>query len=118
MNACGQHLLYLLHTSRQLLRDNVGIGSLQHQGDSTDTFAITIHRHRTETFRSTEANLRNVADINRNAVVRGYDDLADIVDIGNHSLGTDVIGMLTFFDVASACILIATTECLENITDG
>ena len=114
----GKHLLYLIDTRFQLFRHQIGIGAFQHHGDTAHTFALAVFRHGTKTLRCSETDCSDIADMDRDASPVGYHDTFDIFCIADHPFGTDIIGPVHFFDIATACILVVAVEGGIHITDS
>ena len=111
-------MLYLFHPFFQFLRHYIGVGAFQHHGNSAYAFALSVHRHRTETFRCAEADSAYVTDVYGNPVPVGYHDLFNVFDARDHPFRTDVISTPCFLDVASARILVVAAQCFEHFADG
>ena len=56
--------------------------------------------------------------MHRNTVPVGYDDALDVFGTGNHAFRTDIVGVLRFLNIASACVLVVTAEGFEYFADG
>jgi len=114
----GQHLLHLLDPFLQLLGDGVGIGALQHHGDTADTLALAIFRHGAEALGRPETDLSDVADMHRDAAPVGDDDPFDVTQFLNHTFRTDVIGPVDLLNVASSRVLVVLAQGFEDLADG
>ena len=111
-------MLYLLYSFFKFLGDDVGVGSFQHHRDSAYTLAFTVHCHGTETFGRAETDYAYIADMYRNPVPVGYNDAFDVLRPGYHTFRPDIIGVICFFNVASACVLVVAAEGFEHFADG
>ena len=111
-------MLYFLYPLFKLLCHYIGVSAFQHHGDSSYTFAFTVHCHSSEALGSAKPDDSYVTDMYRNPVSVGYHNLFDVFDIGNHTFRTDIVGVLHFFNVTSACILVVAAEGFEYFTNG
>ena len=117
-NALGQHLLYLLHAGLELFGYDIGICALEHHGYAADTLALAVACHGAETFCRSELDGPDVADVYGYAAAVCNDYLADVVQRGDHTLGTYVVCAVDLLDIAAARILVVAAQGIEYVAYG
>ena len=114
----GEECPHLLDPFLHPLDDLGSIGTLEHEGDPPDGLPLSILGHGTEPGRRGDLHIRDITDQDGH-VIHGLDhDRPDLVDAVDQPVGTDVIGLRSFFYVTPSRILVVHLKGIENLENG
>ena len=112
----GKHFFHFFHPGTDGTAHFTGIFTLEHQHNSTDTFAFAVDRQSPEPNGMSESHGGHIADQQwQTGLIFSDHNLSDFIQAGHQSFTSDKPGLRTFCNVSSTGIGVVVLQSVEHL---